>query len=164
MGFSRVQIFAKSYNICFACIIIGLILGTTIRFSQKNIPQPERQLEASFKEKKAEMYSKIRLACFPESRFDCANNSCKPIAPASYYLVDYKGETGTYFRCTKEGCDPLPVNVVPSGQFTQFIPKDGRAMLFKVSTGEIVGKGHFIDLATIATTTVVSSGSCEFLR
>ncbi|MDZ4331291.1 MAG: hypothetical protein U0945_12035, partial [Flavobacterium sp.] len=61
------------------------------------------------------------LSCFPTSRFDCGGGSCTPVAPATYYFVDYGTESGTYFRCDTKGCDPYPVKVNPSGEFTQFV-------------------------------------------
>ena len=79
------------------------------------------------------------LSCFPTSRFDCGGGSCTPVAPATYFFVDYGTESGTYFRCDAKGCDPYPVEVNPSGEFTQFIPSQGQAMLFKVATGDVLG-------------------------
>lgn len=106
-----------------------------------------------------------KLSCFPTSRFDCGGGSCTPAEPVTYFFVDYGTESGTYFRCGADGCDSYPVSVIISGEFTQFIPTQGQAMMFKVATGDILGnKGEFIDIATLGTGAIVSSGECEFAK
>jgi hypothetical protein len=78
---------------------------------------------------------------------------------------DYGTESGTYFRCDAKGCDPYPVEVNQSGGFAQFIPSQGQAMLFKVATGDVLGnKGEFINIATLGTSSIISTGKCEFAK
>jgi hypothetical protein len=102
------------------------------------------------------------LSCFPSSRFDCGPQGCEPVAPATYYFVDYGTESGTYFRCDAKGCDSYGVNVVPSGSFIQFVPISGQAMLFKVKTDDLLGsKGEFVDIATLGRSSLISFGKCE---
>lgn len=46
---------------------------------------------------------------------------------------------------------------------TQFTPLQGQAILFKVGTGEFLeeNRGEFIDIATLGTGAIVSTGRCE---
>ena len=102
------------------------------------------------------------LSCFPTSRFDCTSDGCVPNAPGTYYFVDYGTDNGTYFRCDSKDCDSYPVKATPSGIYTQFSPSTGQAMLFKVTTDDVLGsKGEFVDVATIGTGTIVSFGKCD---
>ncbi len=96
--------------------------------------QPLSGLKGAFEEslRHSAMADIAELACFPTSRFDCDAEACKPAAPGAYFFVDYGTESGTYFRCDTKGCDSYPVTVKQSGSFTQFIPEQGQAMLFKV--------------------------------
>lgn len=128
---------------------------------------PSQELRAAYDE--SSQHSAVadiaELSCFPTSRFDCGGGSCTPAAPATYFFVDYGTESGTYFRCDAKGCDPYPVEVNQSGEFTQFIPSQGQAMLFKVATGDVLGnKGEFVDIATLGTGAIVSTGKCEFTK
>lgn len=160
-------------------LILILALGVAIYFafqkteapqqesSAMNIIPPSQELKAAYEESSqhSAMADIAELSCFPTSRFDCGGGSCTPAAPATYFFVDYGTESGTYFRCGAKGCDPYPVNVNPSGEFTQFIPSQGQAMLFKVATGDVLGnKGEFVDIATLGTGTIISSGKCEFTK
>src|SRR3989339_31816 len=134
--------------------------------SQKTIP-PTKELGAAFEESAnhSAMADIAELSCFPTSRFNCSVDGCSPAAPATYYFVDHGTESGTYFRCDAKGCDPYPITVNPSGEFTQFMPSQGQAMLFKVATGDILGnKGDFVDIATMGTGAIVSTGKCEFTK
>jgi hypothetical protein len=80
----------------------------------------------------------------------------------SRFFLDYGIDNGTYFRCDEKGCDPYPVKVHNSGAYTQFIPLGGQAMLFKVVTDNALdNKGEFMDMATIGTTVLISTGKCE---
>ena len=159
-------------------VLLILVLGVAIYFAFQNtevqqessvtnaIP-PSQELRAAYEESSqhSAMADIAELSCFPTSRFDCGGGSCTPAAPATYYFVDYGTESGTYFRCDTKGCDSYPVKVNPSGSFTQFIPTQGQAMLFKVSTDDTLGnKGEFVDVATLGTGTLVSSGKCEFRK
>ena len=162
-----------------AIVLLIIALGVAIYFAFQNsetikqesatinaIP-PSEELEAAYNEssQQSAMADIAEFSCFPISRFDCGSGSCTPVAPAIYFFVDYGTESGTYFRCDAKGCDPYPVSVNQSGEFTQFIPLQGQAMLFKVATGDILGnKGEFIDIATLGTGAVVSSGKCEFKK
>lgn len=102
------------------------------------------------------------LSCFPQSRFNCTTDGCKPYVPATFYFVDYGVDRGTYFRCDAKGCDPYPVTVTQSGIYTQFSPNGGQAMLFKVTSSDEVGtKAEFVDVATMGTGTIVSFGKCN---
>ncbi|MBI2023459.1 hypothetical protein HYT01_02780 [Candidatus Giovannonibacteria bacterium] len=160
-------------------IVLVIALGAAIYFASQNnqvsqqensatnaIP-PSQELRAAYEEssQSSAMADIAELSCFPTSRFDCGSGSCTPAAPATYFFVDYGTESGTYFRCDAKGCDPYPVEVNPSGEFTQFIPSQGQAMLFKVATGDVLGnKGEFVDIATFGTGTIISSGKCEFTK
>ncbi|GEM_PF-1994596 len=129
--------------------------------------QPSEELKNAFEKSRntPPMASIAELSCFPTSRFDCGGDSCTASAPATYYFVDYGTESGTYFRCNAKGCDSYPVEVNTSGEFTQFTPSQGQAMMFKVATGDALGnKGKFIDIATLGTGAIVSSGQCEFRK
>ena len=159
-------------------VILILALGVAMYFvfqnteidqenSAVNAISPNQELRAAYEESSqhSAMADIAELSCFPTSRFDCGGGSCTPVAPATYYFVDYGTESGTYFRCDAKGCDPYPVEVNQSGEFTQFIPSQGQAMLFKVATGDILGnKGEFVDIATLGTGAIVSTGKCEFSR
>ncbi len=155
-------------------VIIGLLilaLGLTLFYtfnkgisfpSTATIP-PSQELKSAFDQsfQDSAMANVAELSCFPTSRFDCDQESCTPAAPATYYFVDYGTKSGTYFRCDANGCDPYPVTVNPSGEFTQFMPSQGQAMLFKVATGEILGnKGEFVDITTTGRSSIVSFGKC----
>jgi hypothetical protein len=158
-------------------IILIIALGAVIYFAFQNnqvsqqkssvvnaIP-PSQELRAAYEESSqhSAMADIAELSCFSTSRFDCGSGNCTPAAPATYFFVDYGTESGTYFRCDAKGCDSYPVEVNQSGEFTQFIPSQGQAMLFKVATGDILGnKGEFIDIVTLGTGTIISSGKCEF--
>ncbi|MDD2646479.1 MAG: hypothetical protein PHV78_01685 [Patescibacteria group bacterium] len=132
-----------------------------------DIISPSQELKTSFDEsaQHSAMADIAELSCFPTIRYNCDMDGCKPDAPATYYFVDYGTESGTYFRCDAKGCDPYPVKVNLSGEFTQFVPSQGQAMLFKVATGDILGnKGEFVDVATLGTMTLVSFGKCEISK
>ena len=156
--------------------IIGILiiaLGVAIYFVFQNPKQesptinaipPSQELKTAYEESSqhSAMADIAELSCFPTSRFDCGGGTCTPAAPATYFFVDYGTESGTYFRCDAKGCDPYPVKVNPSGEFTQFVPSQGQAMLFKVATGDALGnKGEFVDIATLGTGAIVSTGKCE---
>lgn len=131
--------------------------------SQKTIP-PTKELKAAFEQSAnhSAMADIAELSCLPTSSFNCSLDGCTPAAPATYYFVDYGTESGTYFRCDAKGCDQYPITVNPSGKFTQFMPSQGQAMLFKIATGNVLGtKGEFVDVATIGTGTIVSFGKCK---
>lgn len=158
-------------------VILILSLGVAIYFASQNLPKqespttnaipPSQELRAAYEESSqhSAMADIAELSCFSTSRFDCGGGSCTPVAPATYFFVDYGTENGTYFRCDAKGCDPYPVEVNPSGEFTQFVPSQGQAMLFKVATGDVLGnKGEFIDIVTLGTGAIVSTGKCEFTR
>jgi len=160
-------------------ILLVVALGVAIYFafqnsktiqeegSSTNAISPSQELKSAYEEssQRSAMADIAELSCFPTSRFDCGGGSCTPVAPAAYFFVDYGTESGTYFRCDAKGCDSYPVSVNQSGEFTQFVPLQGQAMLFKVATGDILGnKGEFIDIATLGTGTVISSGKCEFKK
>ena len=161
-------------NTIIAILIIAL--GVAIYFVFQNPKQessatsaipPSQELRVAYEESSqhSAMAEIAELSCFPTSRFDCDGGSCTPAAPATYFFVDYGTESGTYFRCDAKGCDPYPVEVNPSGEFTQFVPSQGQAMLFKVATGDILGnKGEFVDVVTLGTGTIISSGKCEFTK
>jgi len=159
-------------------VILILALGVAMYFVFQNteidqessivnaIP-PTQELRVAYEESSqhSAMADIAEISCFPTSRFDCGGGSCIPAAPATYYFVDYGTESGTYFRCDAKGCDPYPVEVNQSGEFTQFVPSQGQAMLFKVATGDVLGnKGEFVDIATLGTGAIVSTGKCEFTR
>ena len=159
--------------------IIGILiiaLGVAIYFVFQNPKQessatsaipPSQELRVAYEESSqhSAMADIAELSCFPTSRFDCGGGSCTPAAHEIYFFVDYGTESGTYFRCDAKGCDPYPVEVNPSGEFTQFVPSQGQAMLFKVATGDILGnKGEFVDVVTLGTGTIISSGKCEFTK
>ncbi len=160
-------------------VILLIALGVTIYFAFQNnqvsqqkssvtnaIP-PSQELKTAYEEssQRSAMADIAELSCFPTSRFDCGGGSCTPVAPATYFFVDYGTESGTYFRCDAKGCDPYPVEVNQSGEFTQFIPSQGQAMIFKVATGDVLGnKGEFVDIATLGTGAIVSTGKCEFKK
>ncbi len=162
-----------------AIVLLIIALGVAIYFvfqnsetlkqeisATKAIP-PSQELKVAYEESSqhSAMADIAEFSCFPTSRFDCGGGSCTPKVPATYYFVDYGTESGTYFRCDAKGCDSYPVSVNQSGEFTQFIPLQGQAMLFKVATGDILGnKGEFIDIATFGTGTIISSGKCEFTK
>lgn len=159
-------------------IILIIALGAAIYFalqnpktsqesSTTNVIPPSQELKAAYEE--SSQHSAVadiaELSCFPTSRFDCGGGSCTAAAPATYFFVDYGTESGTYFRCDAKGCDPYPVEVNQSGEFTQFTPSQGQAMLFKVATGDVLGnKGEFVDIATLGTGAIVSTGKCEFTK
>jgi len=156
-------------------VILVIALGMTIylvfygnQISQRESPatnaiSPDKELKAAYEE--SSQYSIAELFCFPTSRFDCGSGSCTPSVPATYFLVDYGTESGTYFRCDTKGCDPYSVEVNQSGEFTQFIPSQGQAMLFRVATGDVLGnKGDFVDIVTLGTGAIVSTGKCEFRK
>ncbi|MDP3770328.1 MAG: hypothetical protein Q8R40_05335 [bacterium] len=164
-------------NITIGLLIIGLGIAIYFAFqntkaTEQEIPaingiSPSQELRAAYEESSqhSAMADIAELSCFPTSRFDCGGGSCTPVAPATYYFVDYGTESGTYFRCDTKGCDPYPVKVNPSGEFTQFVPSQGQAMLFKVATGDVFGnKGEFVDIATLGTGAIVSTGKCEFTK
>ena len=158
-------------------VILVIALGVAIYFASQNTPkqessaknviQPSQELKTAYEESSqhSAMADIAELSCFPTSRFDCGGGSCTSAEPATYFFVDYGTESGTYFRCDAKGCDPYPVEVNRSGEFTQFVPSQGQAMLFKVATGDILGnKGEFVDIATFGTGTIVSTGKCEFTK
>ena len=135
--------------------------------SDVDIIQPSQALKTAYEEstQHSAMADIAEFSCFPTSRFDCGGGSCEASAPATYYFVDYGTESGTYFRCDTKGCDSYPIAVNVSGEFTQFIPSQGQAIMFKVATGDVLGnKGEFIDIATLGTGAIVSSGKCEFTK
>lgn len=158
-------------------VILIIALGVVIYFASQNTPEqegpaanaipPSQELKVAYEESSqhSAMADIAEFSCFPTSRFDCGGGSCTPSAPATYFFVDYGTESGTYFRCDAKGCDPYPVEVNQSGEFTQFIPSQGQAMLFKVATGDISGnKGEFVDIATLGMGAIVSTGKCEFIK
>lgn len=158
-------------------IILVIALGVAIYFASQNTPKqesstnkyipPSQELKAAYEEssRHSAMADIAELSCFPTYRFDCGGGGCTPTTPATYFFVDYGTESGTYFRCDAKGCDPYPIEVKPSGEFTQFVPSQGQAMLFKVATGDVLGnKGEFVDIATLGTGAIVSTGKCEFMR
>lgn len=164
-------------NVVIGILVLALIATIYFAFQNtKTIQQessatnailPSQELKAAYEEssRHSAMADIAELSCFPTSRFDCGDGSCTPAEPATYFFVDYGTESGTYFRCDAKGCDPYPVEVNRSGEFTQFIPSQGQAMLFKVATGDVLGnKGEFIDIATLGTGAIVSSGKCELLK
>src|SRR3990167_11377069 len=131
-------------------VILVIALGVAIYFASQNTPKqessatnaipPSQELRVAYEESSqhSAMADIAELSCFPTNRFDCAGSSCTASAPATYYFVDYGTESGTYFRCDAKGCDSHPVDVNPSGEFTQFIPSQGQAIMFKVATGDIL--------------------------
>jgi hypothetical protein len=141
-------------------IIIGILaIGLIIYLYHTETPTSDNKLKAAFKDtfQHSAMADVAELACFPTKRYDCGlENGCVAEIPSTYYFIDHGTEKGTYFRCDAGGCDSYPVEVVKSGIFTQFIPSLGQAMLFKVADN-----GDFIDIATIGTTAIVSTGQCE---
>ena len=159
-------------------VILIIALSTAIYFVFQNTAvkqenpatgeiSPSKALKTAYEESSqhSAMADIAELSCFPTSRFDCGGGSCTPAEPATYFFVDYGTESGTYFRCDAKGCDPYPVEVNQSGEFTQFTPSQGQAMLFKVATGDVLGnKGEFVDIATLGTGAIVSSGKCEFKK
>ena len=159
-------------------VILIIVLGVAIYFAFQNTAIKQESsttgaishsqaLKAAYEESSQHpaMADIAELSCFPTSRFDCGGGSCVSVEPATYFFVDYGTESGTYFRCDTKGCDPYPVAVNQSGEFTQFIPSQGQAMLFKVATGDVLGnKGEFVDIATLGTGAIVSSGKCEFTK
>ncbi len=160
-----------------AIVILIIALGVAIYFASQNTPKqesattdaisPSQELKAAYEESSqySAMADIVELSCFPTNRFDCGGGSCTPATPATYFFVDYGTESGTYFRCDAKGCDSYPVKVNPSGEFTQFVPSQGQAMLFKVATGDILGnKGEFVDVVTLGTGTIISFGKCEFTK
>lgn len=164
-------------NITIVVLVIALGVATYFAFQNNQVSQQEnsatnaipssQELRTAYEESSqhSAMTDIAELSCFPTSRFDCGGGSCTPTAPATYFFVDYGTESGTYFRCDAKGCDPYPVVVNQSGEFTQFIPSQGQAMLFKVATGDILGnKGEFVDVVTLGTGTIISSGKCEFTK
>ncbi|MBI2640196.1 MAG: hypothetical protein HYW90_04915 [Candidatus Sungbacteria bacterium] len=168
-------VFMDKKNVIIVVLIIAL--GVVIYFTSQNTPKqesstigaipPSQELGAAYDEssRHSAMADIAELSCFPTNRFDCGGGSCTASAPATYYFVDYGTESGTYFRCDAKGCDSYPVDVNLSGEFMQFIPSQGQAMMFKVGTGDILdNKGEFIDIATLGTGAIVSSGKCEFKK
>jgi len=163
-------------NITIVVLVIALGAAIYFVFQNQNSQQesfvanaipPSQELKTAYEESSqhSAMADIAELSCFPTARFDCGGGSCTPAAPATYFFVDYGTESGTYFRCDAKGCDPYPVEVNQSGEFTQFTPSQGQAMLFKVATGDVVGnKGEFVDIATLGTGAIVSTGKCEFTR
>lgn len=164
-------------NTIIAILIIALGIAIYFAFQNTKTTQqensaidaipPSQELKAAYDESSqhSAMADVAELSCFPTSRFDCGGGSCTPAEPATYFFVDYGTESGTYFRCDAKGCDPYPVEVNRSGEFTQFIPSQGQAMLFKVATGNVLGnKGEFVDIVTLGTGAIVSSGKCEFTK
>jgi hypothetical protein len=162
-------------NIVIIILVIALGIVTYFTFQKKvykqkdsasNTIPPSQELRIAYEESSqhSAMADIAELSCFPISRFDCSEGSCVSVAPGTYFFVDYGTESGTYFRCDAKGCDPYPVEVSQSGEFTQFIPLLGQAMLFKVATGDILGnKGEFIDIATLGTSAIISTGKCNFI-
>lgn len=125
---------------------------------------PDQALKEAFNESSqhSAMADIAELSCFPSSRYECNLEGCAPAIPETYYFVDYGTESGTYFRCDAEGCDSYPIKVAPSGNYTQFIPSQGQAMLLKVAGDDpLINKGEFVDIATLGTTTLISFGKCE---
>ena len=133
-----------------------------------NATQPRQELRVAYEESSqhSAMADIAEISCFPTARFDCSSGGCVHAAPSAYFFVDYGTESGTYFRCDAKGCDSYPVEVNQSGEFTQFIPSQGQAMLFKVGTGDFLEeiKWEFVDIATTGAGAVVSMGKCEFVR
>lgn len=164
-------------NTTIIILVIALGVASYLAFQNNQVSQqessatnaisPSQELRAAYEESSqhSAMADIAELSCFSTARFDCGGGSCTPVAPATYFFVDYGTENGTYFRCDAKGCDPYPVEVNPSGEFTQFVPSQGQAMLFKVATGDVLGnKGEFVDIATLGTGAIVSTGKCEFTR
>ena len=163
-------------NIIITVLIITL--GIVVYFSFQNLSvkkensateaiPPSQALRTAYVESSqhSAMADIAEFSCFPTSRFDCGGGSCTPAEPATYFFVDYGTESGTYFRCDAKGCDRYPVEVNQSGEFTQFTPSQGQAMLFKVATGDVLGnKGEFVDIATLGTGAIVSTGKCKFTK
>lgn len=164
-------------NLIITVLIIGLIISVCFIFQNKKTSQdvdvlssatslaPSAELKAAFEESSqhSAMADIAELSCLPTKRYDCSlEGGCTAAAPASYYFVDYGTESGTYFRCDAKGCDKYPVKVTTSGIYTQFTPELGQAMLFKVTSDDALGnRGEFVDIATIGTSAVVSSGMCQ---
>lgn len=161
-------------NIVIGILILLLTISLYLVFQKKKEAQtetavipPSESLRISYatSSQHSSIANIAELSCFPTSRFDCGGGTCTISAPATYYFVDYGTDNGTYFRCDTKGCDSYPVRVNPSGEFTQFIPSQGQAMMFKVATGDTLDdKGQFIDIATLGTGAVISSGTCEFKK
>jgi hypothetical protein len=162
-------------------VVLILVLVVAVYFAFQNtetiqqeslvtdVISPSQELRVAYEESSqhSAMADVAELACFPTSRFDCNGESCTPVAPATYYFVDSGTESGTYFRCDAEGCDSYPVDINPSGSFTQFTPSLGQAILFKIANIEdpfIENPGEFVDVATLGTMTIVSHGKCETLK
>ncbi len=161
-------------NLIIGMLVILLGIFSYIAFGNKEKVQtttviipPTESLRIAYEESSqhSAMADIAELSCFPTSRFDCGGGSCTASTPATYYFVDYGTESGTYFRCDTKGCDSYPVEVHISGEFTQFTPLQGQAMMFKVVTGDALGdKGEFVDIATLGTGAIVSSGKCEMAK
>lgn len=138
-----------------------------VNFSNIDAIPPDQALRTAFNEslQQSAMADIAELSCFPSSRYECNLEGCTPAAPTTYYFVDYGTDNGTYFRCDAKGCDSYPVKVVLSGNYTQFVPSLGQAMLFKVAGGDLLdNKGEFVDVATLGTTTLISFGKCELSK
>lgn len=144
------------------CYIIFKIIDSE---KKVEVIPPIQSLKSSYEKKLSEI-KEIELACFTNSRFECYKEKCEASAPSTYYFVDYGTDSGTYFRCNpKDGCDSYHMAVRQSGEYTQFIPSERQAMMFKVLTGDILpNKGEFVDIATLGTQIIISSGKCEFVR
>lgn len=158
-------------NAFITLLVLALGTSTYFVFQDKEIPTPANavgptfELQTSFKEasQRSAMAEIAELSCLPTSRYNCnLESGCVAAAPATYFFVDYGTESGTYFRCDAKGCDNYPVNVVTSGAFTQFIPSQGQAMLFKIANeGLEENYGEFVDIVTLGTGSVISFGKCD---
>ena len=95
--------------------------------------------------------------CEFQSKFHCDGNSCIPIEPTTWNLVDL--ETKSIARCDNQGCDWYEMEIHQSGFFTIFDVAE-RGFMAKMS---IDGKSY-IEIATLGTEAYVSQGSCELRR
>lgn len=87
-------------------IIIALIfaLGISLYFSIQNkeiiktetgVKPPSQSLKNAFKDsvQHSAMADIAEFSCFPTSRYDCDLEGCEPVAPATYYFIDYGTES-----------------------------------------------------------------------
>ncbi|MDO8493421.1 MAG: hypothetical protein Q7S19_02645 [bacterium] len=158
-------------DIIIATLVVVILLGYQLdnKKGAEEVtitPKASPELRADFIESKdhSHLADIAELSCFPNMRYDCNLDGCKPGTPGTYYFLDYGIESGTYFRCDKKGCDSYPVTVTESGDYTNFTPVNGQAMLFKVANKNasiLSSPGEFVDIATIGTQSLISTGKCE---
>lgn len=156
----------RKFIVVILLVSMGILFCFVFQDKKFIILTPSPELKVAFEE--SSQHTAIAdvadLSCFPTQRYDCnLRGGCKVATPATYYFVDRDTENGKYYRCDIEGCDTYPVRVVESGDFTQFIPVLGQAMLFKVANNDSLAtlRGEFVDITTIGTTAIVSTGRCE---